>query len=196
MSAPAVAPDAVFLPGEAVTAAARNLSILATPVTRALARAERLRCAEFTRETELAPGDAVWWSQLTRPRPWRVYEDGFYITGRGSGGRCRACARAPDNPSAWLPPKPCEACDRPVFYPRGRVGFYSRQGRPRTHALCSERCEWRFYRRRRSGVWAELHRKRCEVCGADFEPTRRDAATCSPACRQKAYRARRAGVGP
>jgi hypothetical protein len=172
-----------------------NLSILATPVTRALVRAGRLRCAEFTCETELAPGDPVWWGQLRHPRPWQVYEDGFYIVRSRTGGRCRACALTEYDPSVWLPPKPCEACDRPVFYPRRGVGWARRQGRPRTRVLCSERCEWRFYRRRRSAAWAELHRKRCEACGGAFDPTRRDAVTCSPACRQKAYRQRRASGG-
>jgi predicted nucleic acid-binding Zn ribbon protein len=58
-----------------------------------------------------------------------------------------------------------------------------------SHSFCSDRCRWTYHnRQRRARIAAGRGKMECEVCGAEFTPTRNDAKTCSPACRQKKYR--------
>ena len=58
-----------------------------------------------------------------------------------------------------------------------------------SRAFCSDRCRWTYHNgQRRARLAVRRGKKVCEVCGAQFTPTRSDAKTCSRACRQKKYR--------
>jgi hypothetical protein len=71
----------------------------------------------------------------------------------------------------------CERCGRVIVF----VTYTNYPGEYRRIAYCSEAC--------RDARDAD-GQKTCEVCGAEFTATRRDAKTCSAACKQKAYRQR------
>jgi hypothetical protein len=86
-------------------------------------------------------------------------------------------------------PRPCEQCKRPVYF----------ADRYRSRALCSKRCEIKFYRTNPIQQLNWYGRKSptlipCQTCGEAFHPKRKDARTCSAACRQKAYRQRQGGA--
>ena len=70
----------------------------------------------------------------------------------------------------------CAECGQRLFSSRAR--------------FCSDECRYAYHNRQRHKRGESERQKVCEVCGAEFASSRKDAKTCSARCRQRLRRAR------
>ena len=121
----------------------------------------------------------LYWDKVRKPRICQPLYERTVL--------CRSCA------PEWLSPERddvatqlCAHCER-AMVSRLKLAELRR-------TFCSESCQQAYHSRLRKEERAEEREKVCEVCGAQFAASRKDARTCSPGCKQKAYRRRKREV--